>query len=121
MFEDIVTLGCSVFADHILFDEEYPCPINDVVFSDEMPIYDFGKTLEEIEHKIYEIRGKFNIDTKRSLDALVREIKEIKKESEDTNKNPDKIIYIYYWIVSRIALVIMMMNFLVNSIKSWKY
>lgn len=94
MFEDIVTLGCSVFADHILFDEEYPCPINDVVFSDEMPIYDFGKTLEEIEHKIYEIRGKFNIDTKRSLDALVREIKEIKKESEDTNKNPDKIIYI---------------------------
>ena len=94
MFEDIVTLGCSVFADHILFDEEYPCPINDVVFSDEMPIYDFGKTLEEIEHKIYEIRGKFNIDTKRSLDALVREIKEIKKESEDTNKNPDETIHI---------------------------
>lgn len=92
MFEEIATVGCNMFANLILGDEEYLCPVNEVVFSDETPFYDFDKTLEKIDLRTYEL--EFLIYAKLSFDALVREIKELKKESKNAYKNPHETICI---------------------------
>lgn len=69
-FEDILSLGIEMFPKFIYECKHQKSPVNEIVFSDEEPCYDFSRELYEAEQVAKEIRNELEREVYGQEDPL---------------------------------------------------
>lgn len=97
VLEEIADWGHGMFWE---YDCPHPVnPVNEVVFSDEEPIYDFSETLEKIERESKEFE-EINIDKAESIvQNIIRGKEDIKFEESQLERS---FRVSFWWILERI-------------------